>query len=115
MNFLETMMMKVEIVLSPAVEKFIKKLKDKPLKKKFHIAFQEIQQDPYGAGERKTGDLAGVFGYDIYHQGTNYELAYTVQEDEDGNLIFFILAGTREQFYQELKRYIKATKIHKRK
>ncbi len=106
--------MKFDIVSSPAAERFIKKLKDKPLKKKFRKAFQEIQQDPFRAGKPKTGDLAGIYGYDIYHQGVNYEIAYTVQEDDEGNLILIILTGTREQFYQELKRYIKASKIHKK-
>ncbi|HHW38376.1 MAG TPA: type II toxin-antitoxin system RelE/ParE family toxin [Bacillales bacterium] len=107
-------MMKFDLILSPATEKFVKKLKEKNLKNKFKVAFQEILLDPYSAGEQKKGDLAGVYGYDIYYNGTNYEIAYAIQEDEDGNLVLVILAGTREQFYQELKRYIKTTKVHER-
>ena len=57
-------------------------------------------------GEAKTGDLAGVFGYDIYYNKTNYELAYTVEYVED-KVIVVIMAGTRENFYNELKRYMK--------
>lgn len=57
----------------------------------------------------KTGDLAGVYGYDIYYQGVNYEMAYIVDYDENGNVI--ILAGIRESFYDELKRYIKTSKM----
>jgi len=50
--------------------------------------------------------LAGVFGYDIYYNKTNYELAYTVEYVED-KVIVVIMAGTRENFYNELKRYMK--------
>lgn len=107
-------MMKYDLLLSPATEKFIKKLKDTPLKKKFKEAFIEIQLDPFVAGDPKKGDLAGVYGYDIYHNGTNYEIAYAIEQDEEGNVVLIILAGTREQFYQELKRYIKTSIIHKR-
>ncbi|MEN3773027.1 type II toxin-antitoxin system RelE/ParE family toxin [Priestia megaterium] len=110
--------MNYDLITSPATEKFIKKLKDKPLKRKFKEAFQEIQLNPYEAGEPKRGDLAGVYGYDIYHNRTNYEIAYKIDTDDQGKLILVILAGTREQFYEELKRYIEATKkannLHKK-
>lgn len=105
--------MNFELVTSPATEKFIKKLKDRPLKEKFREAFQEIQLNPFEVGEQKKGDLAGVYGYDIYHNRTSYEIAYMVEQDEEGNFVLIILAGTREQFYDELKRYIKTTKAHK--
>lgn len=100
--------------VSPAARKFFKKLKDKPLEQKFRLALQEIQLDPFGAGEQKKGDLAGIYGYDIKHNGTNYEIAYSIQEDDEGNIVLVILAGTREQFYKELKIYIKSSKIHKK-
>ncbi|SIS64502.1 type II toxin-antitoxin system RelE/ParE family toxin [Salimicrobium flavidum] len=65
-----------------------------------------IRIDPYQAGEPKTGDLTGVYGYDIRHNKTGYELAYTIDEDDDGDTVINIHAGTREQFYKELKRYL---------
>jgi DNA-binding HxlR family transcriptional regulator len=37
---------------------------------------------------------------------TNYELAYTIIEG-NGKTVVVILAGTRENFYNELKQYIK--------
>ena len=37
---------------------------------------------------------------------TNYELAYTV-EYEGEKIIVVVMAGTRENFYDELKRYMK--------
>ena len=60
----------------------------------------------YTIGEPKTGDLAGLYGYDIYYNKTNYELAYTV-EYEGEKIIVVVMAGTRENFYDELKRYMK--------
>jgi mRNA interferase RelE/StbE len=108
------MKMNFELKTSSATERFIKKLKDKTLKQKFKEAFIEIQLNPYEAGEQKKGDLAGIYGYDIYHNRTNYEIAYTIEKDDEGNYILVILAGTREQFYVELKRYIKSSKAHKR-
>jgi mRNA interferase RelE/StbE len=36
----------------------------------------------------------------------NYELAYTILEENDYTVVV-ILAGTRENFYEELKRYMK--------
>lgn len=61
-------------------------------------------------GEPKHGDLEGVLGYDIYYNKINYELAYTIEERkiEDTNeteTVVIIMAGTRENFYNELKRY----------
>ena len=90
--------------LKPAA-KFLKKLKDKQLKKLYQEAIDEICQD-YTIGQAKSGDLNGVYGYDIYYNKTNYELAYTIEYVDD-QIIVIIMAGTRENFYDELKRYMK--------
>jgi mRNA interferase RelE/StbE len=92
--------------LSPA-QRYLKKLVDKPLKKAYLEAINAIRLDP-SIGEQKTGDLTGIYGYDVSHQGTNYEIAYRVEENEEGELVVVILAGTRENFYEELKRYLKS-------
>ena len=44
-------------------------------------------------------------GHDIFYNKTNYEIAYRIYE-EDGKLVVVLLAGTRENFYKELKRYM---------
>ena len=88
--------------LLPAA-KFIKKLKDKKLKMLYQEAVDKIKED-HTVGEIKTGDLSGVYGYDIYYNKTNYELAYTVEYVED-KVIVVIMAGTRENFYDQLKQY----------
>ena len=89
----------------PPAAKFIKKLKDKKLKKLYQEAIVKIRED-YTIGEAKSGDLRDFYGYDIYYNKTNYELAYTI-EHIDGELVVVVMAGTRENFYNELKRYIK--------
>lgn len=90
--------------LSPAA-KFIKKLKDKKLKLLYQQAVDKIRED-HTVGEAKMGNLSGVYGYDIYYNKTNYELAYTVEYQED-KVIVVIMAGTRENFYDQLKQYMK--------
>ena len=93
----------------PAASKFIKKLKDKKLKAMYQKAIDDILANPF-LGEEKTGDLSGIRGYDIYYNKINYELAYMIEfvrvngEDEP-QMIVVIMAGTRENFYDELKRY----------
>lgn len=94
-----------EIRFMGAAEKYLKKLKEKGLKKAFQEVLEKISSDPY-IGELKRGDLAGVYCYDIYYSKANYELAYRIYE-EDGQMVVVILAGTRENFYDELKRYMK--------
>ena len=94
-----------QLRILPPAAKFLKKLKDKRLKALYQEAIDRILED-HTVGEAKTGVLAGVFGYDIYYNKTNYELAYTVEYVED-KVIVVIMAGTRENFYNELKRYMK--------
>jgi mRNA interferase RelE/StbE len=94
-----------EIRFLPQADKYFKKLKDKQLKKAFQGALQAISEDPY-AGDEKKGDLAGLYGRDVNYARTNYEIAYRIYE-EGGQLIVVVLAGTRENFYKQQKRYIK--------
>jgi hypothetical protein len=86
-------------------EKYFKRLKEKGLIAAYREALNRIADDPYLAGEAKTGDLAGVYCRDVYYNKTNYEIAYRIYE-EDKQFVVIILAGTRENFYQELKRYM---------
>lgn len=95
----------LQVRFLPPAAKFIKKLKDKKLKDLYKKAIDEICED-YTVGEEKTGDLNGIYGYDIYYNKTNYELAYTVERVGE-KVVVVIMAGTRENFYDQLKRYLK--------
>jgi len=72
---------------------------------KYKEALRLIQVNPY-IGKAKRGDLSGIYGYDVYYNKTNYEIAYSIFEI-DGNKVVVLLAGTRENFYEELKRLVK--------
>ena len=94
-----------EVRFLPPAANFFKKLKDKKLKTLYQEAIDNIRID-HTIGEQKTGDLSGIYGYDIYYNRTNYELAYRVEYVDD-KIIVVIMAGTRENFYDELKKYMK--------
>ena len=55
-----------QVQILPPAAKFLKKLKDKKLKSLYKEAIEMICED-YSIGEEKTGDLAGMYGYDIYY------------------------------------------------
>jgi len=69
-----------KLVILPPAARYLKKLKEKPLKEKFRAAIDQLQLDPY-CGDPKTGDLSYVYCYDIIHNKTNYELANTIIEE----------------------------------
>ena len=84
--------------------RYFKKIKDKNFKDKLIEAVKLIKKSPY-IGEEKKASLHNIFCYDIYYNKTNYELAYTIKEEQE-KLVIVLLAGTRENFYKELKRFI---------
>lgn len=94
--------------LTPRTRKAFKKIKkrDQRLYRKIVYAVERIRVEPY-IGERKSGDLKGIYSLDIKHVGTNYELAYVIKVNENGDFVLILLFGTRENFYNELRRYIK--------
>ncbi len=92
-----------QIRFLPRAEKYIKKVKDKALKEKIRLGILKIQENPY-IGKAKKGDLTGIYGFDVFHNKTNYEIAYQIYENRQ--IVVIILVGTRENFYDELKKYI---------
>ena len=90
-----------EVRFLPPAAKYLKKLKDNKLKRLYQEAIDRIRED-HTIGEAKQGDLSGIYCYDIFYNKTNYELAYRVEYVND-KMIVVIMAGTRENFYEELK------------
>ena len=95
-----------KLIILPAAAHFLKKIKEKPLKLAFQKTIDNIIQNPY-IGEPKTGGLSDVYCCDFFYNKTNYKIAYTIIEEND-KTVAIILAGTRENFYNEIKRYMKS-------
>lgn len=99
--------MNYRIEFSPAAERYFKKIEDARLSQAYIAALEKLAEDPF-IGQAKRGDLSGVYGLDVRYNGVSYEIAYRVYEQDD-KLVVVILAGTRENFYEELKRYMKTS------
>ncbi len=89
--------------LKPA-ERYFKKIREKGLQEAFRTALEKIAVDPF-IGEQKKGDLMGIYCYDVFYNKINYEIAYRIY-NENGHLVVVIMAGTRENFYKELKKFM---------
>lgn len=94
-----------EVVPSKDVLKYLKKLREKPLKTAFlDLIYHDIALDPF-SGTQKTGDLTGIYTKGFIYQKTHYRIAYKV---ENNHIIPLLLAGCHEGFYEQLKRKLKA-------
>ncbi len=93
-----------EIRMDPPVIKYFKKLKDQKLKSLFMEAIRKISED-YTIGDIKTGELKGIYCYDLRYSKTDYRIAYQVQI-VDGEIIIILKAGPHENFYRDLKKYL---------
>ena len=100
----------VKIIFLPPAQKYLKKLKDNKLKALYKAEVDKLLTDPY-AGEAKSGDLSGIYCCDIRYNKTDYRLAYTLVQIEPDITVVIVLAGTHENFYEDLKRYIKSANI----
>jgi len=90
-----------------AVPKFkrIKKRLPSPLRIELDRQVRVICSDPR-VGEAKTGDLQGVRVHKFSFLGQLYLLAYCVDESEEA--VYFLAVGGHENFYRDLKKYLKS-------
>ncbi|WP_240377953.1 type II toxin-antitoxin system mRNA interferase toxin, RelE/StbE family [Bacillus piscicola] len=93
--------------LSKQAGKDLRKIRktDITLYEKINDAIYSLQKDPL-IGESKKGDLKGFSCLDVKHIRTSYRICYTLEEDDNGELVLVVMIGTRENFYPELKRYL---------
>lgn len=85
----------------PAFRKFVKKQN-----RAFQLAIEdevyEVLKTPQ-AGEQKKGNLAGLRVHTFKFHGQEYLAAYTIEARD----VVFYMIGTHENFYRELKSYLK--------
>lgn len=91
----------MNILYKPPFRRFVKKQT-----RAFQLAIEDetekIYTDP-DIGEAKKGDLAEFKVHKFNFQKQEYLIAYKL---EDNTIVFYTM-GTHENFYRELKRYIK--------
>ena len=93
---------------------YVKKAR-KPLQLVIEDAVEEVCTNP-DIGEAKLGDLAGIRVYKFKFQRQGYLMAYRPPIVEPGRqgveveflVIDFYQVGSHENFYDELKRYLRA-------
>lgn len=99
----------------PPFAQFVKK-QHKPLQLVIEDAVDLICSQPL-IGELKTGDLKEIRVYKFTHMRQQYLIAYRPPAEHDLKsktavieilVIDFYQAGTHENFYTELKKYLKA-------
>lgn len=93
-----------EIRRTAQVRRFQKKIKDTRLKSAFIQTCETLADTPL-IGTPKKGDLTGIRTCSIILDSVQYRIAYMILDDD--KIVILVFAGTREDFYQELKRYMK--------
>lgn len=69
----------------------------------FNEKVEEIKIDPKKS-EKLKGDLKGYYKYEFTYRGKDIRIIYLL--DESDRHIYFLYYGTRENFYNEVKRYL---------
>lgn len=92
-----------EVVILGFAAKQLRSL-DKPVRNRIIAALELISENPL-CGERLKGDLTAVHSYHLKAAGVEYRIAYQIREQEI--VVVVLQIGTRENFYEELKKRIK--------
>lgn len=92
----------MKILQSRSFKRKIKKL-TKAQKKKLDEEIRKIIKNP-SIGSKKKGDLHGVF----VHKFKIYTLLYLLAYRFKGENLELIMIGTHENYYRDLKSYIKS-------
>ncbi len=95
----------METFYKPPFKKFVKK-QVRPLQLSIEDEVEGIIENP-AMGEPKKGDLQGLQVHKFRFKKQKFLIAYRTFETQ----IIFHMIGTHENFYRELKKYIKELKL----
>jgi len=85
----------------PKVRSDLKKLDKAVAKEIYDIHIGKILKEPL-TSEKLHGTLAGFLNYHFRKNKVDYRIAYAVEENR--KVIYFLMIGKRENFYDLLKR-----------
>jgi len=91
----------MEILFKPLFRKFVKK-QTRPLQLAIEDEVEKIKENP-DIGKSKKGDLQGTHVHRFSFRKRTLLIAYRVI----GSDLLFYMIGTHENFYRDLKRYLK--------
>jgi mRNA-degrading endonuclease RelE of RelBE toxin-antitoxin system len=91
-----------EIVITRAAKKLGKKL-PKAVKEEVVKQSQQLKENPY-LGERLSGSLHFLYSFHLTVEGVHYRFAYSIDTAKQHIMVHLI--GSREGFYQKLKRLL---------
>ena len=94
----------MELLYKPPFRKFVKK-QIRPFQLIIEDEVEKIAINP-DMGKSKKGDLADFLVHKFSYRKQKFLIAYRLQEDE---IVFFII-GPHENFYRELKKYLREVK-----
>jgi len=89
-----------EVVVLSSASRQLKKF-DKAVRNAIIAGMEKIAENPY-TGDRLKGNLATIYSYHLNVANVEYRIAYQIREQEI--VVIVLQIGTRENFYEELKK-----------
>jgi addiction module RelE/StbE family toxin len=85
----------------PKIKTDLKKQDKEVIKEIYGIHIAKILKEPFDS-EKLRGSLEGFLSYHFRTNKVDYRIAYAIEEDR--KIVYFIMIGKRENFYDLLKR-----------
>jgi len=85
----------------PQVKKDLRKIDTSVQESIKNLHIPKILDNPYSA-EKLIGDLSGIYSYHFKKGNAQYRISYTIDKTE--KIVYILMIGKRENFYQILRR-----------